>query len=719
MKVVALISGGKDSCFNMMQCVAVGHEIVALANLYPKLGKDELDSYMYQTVGHECIGYYADAMNLPLYRREILGDSKITTMLYEKEENDEVEDLYELLCTVLSHHPDVKGVSVGAILSDYQRIRVEGICARLGLTSLGYLWRRDQKELLREMVAYDVHAVLIKVAAIGLDPEKHLGKSLGEMESHLLKMNGLYDLHPCGEGGEYETLVLDCPLFEKKLVIDEKNVVIHSDDAFAPVGYLRTRKIHLEPKACADPNSVLSSLTHDVLSKQTIEFDASEFENCKSCVDDVVNVCTVKKSIEYSLSEVERDSTHICCENGEDFAVGGIRVRVSPGTYLEDEVEAVLRKTSEILQENSLGWANVLNIHLYVSDMQTFAAVNAVYGNYFKISPPSRVCVEARLPEPFRVQLDCLAFRDTSLRKCMHVQGISFWAPANIGPYSQAVSVNGIHYLAGVIGLDPSLMVAPLSISIDGKSKGAEICRFLAETKRSLASLKNVISALNVGSGSSIEGVSSHVRQHSIGGVCYVSEEKYFGLARDMWRGGLNEESCRDNILFVSVPKLPRNSLVEWQLLVSSRFFECTVHNKDYVFDNVLLKQSTRMCIGIEEIPSCLYSIGIFEIANNLMSESEVELSNENVKALSSLLNSFLTEVLSLDSNCRPFLFRCFYQSKQLEKLWVEDILRSIINSACDNLNITGSRPAIVFIPVENIFNNSFLGVSLWSKGSS
>jgi len=35
MKVVALISGGKDSCFNMMQCVAAGHEIVALANLYP------------------------------------------------------------------------------------------------------------------------------------------------------------------------------------------------------------------------------------------------------------------------------------------------------------------------------------------------------------------------------------------------------------------------------------------------------------------------------------------------------------------------------------------------------------------------------------------------------------------------------------------------------------------------------------------------------------
>jgi len=36
MRVVALISGGKDSCYNMMQCIAAGHDIVALANLKPQ-----------------------------------------------------------------------------------------------------------------------------------------------------------------------------------------------------------------------------------------------------------------------------------------------------------------------------------------------------------------------------------------------------------------------------------------------------------------------------------------------------------------------------------------------------------------------------------------------------------------------------------------------------------------------------------------------------------
>lgn len=35
MKVCALVSGGKDSCYNMVKCVEHGHEIVCLANLRP------------------------------------------------------------------------------------------------------------------------------------------------------------------------------------------------------------------------------------------------------------------------------------------------------------------------------------------------------------------------------------------------------------------------------------------------------------------------------------------------------------------------------------------------------------------------------------------------------------------------------------------------------------------------------------------------------------
>lgn len=101
MKVVALISGGKDSCFNMMHCVANGHEITALANLHPApAAADEIDSWMFQTVGHDIVHLYSEAMGLPLYREAIIGSNKETALHYNEAEGDETEDLYNLIATV-------------------------------------------------------------------------------------------------------------------------------------------------------------------------------------------------------------------------------------------------------------------------------------------------------------------------------------------------------------------------------------------------------------------------------------------------------------------------------------------------------------------------------------------------------------------------------------------------------------------------------------------
>nr|XP_008267465.1 diphthine--ammonia ligase isoform X6 [Oryctolagus cuniculus]XP_051678520.1 diphthine--ammonia ligase isoform X6 [Oryctolagus cuniculus] len=305
----------------MMQCIAAGHQIVALANLRPagkEVESDELDSYMYQTVGHHAIDLYAEAMALPLYRRTIRGRSLDTELVYTKCEGDEVEDLYELLklvkgitrVTLLAEYDalnlqdfhmhlevgsqaivystpnelcthskfdkhtfppfiseiaeceekeEVEGVSVGAILSDYQRVRVENVCKRLNLQPLAYLWQRNQEDLLREMIASNVQAVIIKVAAFGLDPDKHLGKTLDQMEPILLELSKKYGVHVCGEGGEYETFTLDCPLFKKKIIVDSSEVVIHSADAFAPVAYLRFLELHLEDKVSPVPDNFRTS----------------------------------------------------------------------------------------------------------------------------------------------------------------------------------------------------------------------------------------------------------------------------------------------------------------------------------------------------------------------------------------------------------------------------------------------------------------------------
>ena len=93
---------------------------------------------------------------------------------------DEVEDLRCLLRAVKARFPEIGGVACGAILSDYQRLRVEAVCAALGLTCHAYLWQRSQGPLLAEMMDQGVEAVLVKVASAGLEPDKHLGLTIAE-----------------------------------------------------------------------------------------------------------------------------------------------------------------------------------------------------------------------------------------------------------------------------------------------------------------------------------------------------------------------------------------------------------------------------------------------------------------------------------------------------------------------------------------------------------
>lgn len=81
---------------------------------------------MFQTVGHEGIELYAEAMGLPLYRVNTQGRAFAQELQYSPVEGDEVEDLYRLLRRV-REEAEVEGVACGAVLSDYQRLRVENV----------------------------------------------------------------------------------------------------------------------------------------------------------------------------------------------------------------------------------------------------------------------------------------------------------------------------------------------------------------------------------------------------------------------------------------------------------------------------------------------------------------------------------------------------------------------------------------------------------------
>ena len=69
MKVIGLISGGKDSIYNLIQCINNGHTIVCLGHLARPPNTGEMDSYMYQTVGSEMVDAIAKCLDLPLIKK--------------------------------------------------------------------------------------------------------------------------------------------------------------------------------------------------------------------------------------------------------------------------------------------------------------------------------------------------------------------------------------------------------------------------------------------------------------------------------------------------------------------------------------------------------------------------------------------------------------------------------------------------------------------------
>ncbi|KAK6090704.1 hypothetical protein P3W45_000427 [Vairimorpha bombi] len=242
MKFVALVSGGKDSVYSIQLLKSQGHTPVGLLYMYTE--DEYVDSYMYQTVGSEIVKVLGKCLELPLfeYKTKCLTINK--DLDYIKIQDDEVEDLYNALSEI-RNKIDFEGVSSGAILSRYQKNRVENVSRRLGLISLAPLWHRNQKDLLGEMINSGIKAVLVKVASSFLD-RSWLGKDI----RFVYDLNTGLDDNYCGEGGEYETVVLDCDIFKYRIEFKESSIHCHPDETLenATVFFMRFGDIYLENK---------------------------------------------------------------------------------------------------------------------------------------------------------------------------------------------------------------------------------------------------------------------------------------------------------------------------------------------------------------------------------------------------------------------------------------------------------------------------------------
>lgn len=581
MKVVGLVSGGKDSCYAMMRCIDYGHEIVALANLLPlEDSVDELDSYMYQTVGHQIIVTYAQCMGLPLLRRRIRGTSRHQELKYTETHGDEVEDLMILLSEVKKQFPSIQGVSSGAIASDYQRLRVESVCSRLGLVSLAFLWKQEQELLLQEMIDKGIEAILVKVAAMGLHPNKHLGRDLVALQPYLLHLKELYGINVCGEGGEYETLTLDCSLFKNaRIVIDKFQIMLHSLDSIAPVGILHPSSFHLEPKlqnmASREGND--GTYMNSSVTDWVIEVEGNDIiGNCKD--DNRLDTSPVDPDIEHKrsllISKTQNDILTIGCWLEGSF---------KPMQGLENHLGLILKEIECSLKEYHLGWEDVLYIHLYLADMNQFALANDTYVQYIMeencpFGVPSRSTVEIPLSEGGlgNAFVEVLAAKDKS-KKVLHVQSISCWAPSCIGPYSQATLHRQILYMAGQLGLDPPTMLLT--------SGGAGV-----QMQQALINCEAVANVFCCSLGSSLISLTLYCPMAL--NLCERSEvhdalDKFIqhrtAASRDSNIIREKSEKPQPLVLYILVSALPKRALVEVKPILYVPVSEEDIHSEDEI----------------------------------------------------------------------------------------------------------------------------------------
>lgn len=199
MRVAVMFSGGKDSTFSLKVALDQGWDVKYLVTMI----SERDDSWMFH---HPCI-------ELTKLQSQAVGIKQLLKKTSGRKE-DELKDLAEVLEGIKG---EIDAVVSGAVASRYQKDRIDAVCKELDLRSIALLWGKNQLKLLEDEVDSGLDIVITGVAAEGFD-KSWLGRKIGvDAIKELKKLNGMHGINIAGEGGEYETFVVDGPIFKRRI----------------------------------------------------------------------------------------------------------------------------------------------------------------------------------------------------------------------------------------------------------------------------------------------------------------------------------------------------------------------------------------------------------------------------------------------------------------------------------------------------------------------
>lgn len=203
MRVCCLFSGGKDSCYSLHKMLLSGFDVPVLLTIRSK----DPDSWLYQTPGMEVSHLFGELTGIE------------TSVVDSHASKEEEKGMLTQTLISLKDEFHLDAICSGALLSDYQRMIFTHAAMDAGLISYTPIWRKDGAVYMNDLVSMGFSFILLSYASEGFKPSD-LGTVVGKKElDRFLSLSREWGSHPAFEGGEAETLVLEAPLYKRRLKI--------------------------------------------------------------------------------------------------------------------------------------------------------------------------------------------------------------------------------------------------------------------------------------------------------------------------------------------------------------------------------------------------------------------------------------------------------------------------------------------------------------------
>lgn len=198
-------SGGKDSCLACYKAIQQGYDVKLLLNFISRESKRGC----FHGIEGKLLKFQADLIGIPLVQKEVSPDMQ----KYEEEFKAAVTEL---------RGKDIGSMVFGDIYLLEHQSWIERVCGDLNINALEPLWNQDTEGIIDEFLGLGFKTIIISCKADIMGKE-FLGRYIDKELVRELKKR---DICPCGEKGEFHTLVVDGPIFSKPIKIAAAEPVI-------------------------------------------------------------------------------------------------------------------------------------------------------------------------------------------------------------------------------------------------------------------------------------------------------------------------------------------------------------------------------------------------------------------------------------------------------------------------------------------------------------